>query len=99
MHSGFSPSFHGGSKTASEWQVSWLQGHLTGRAFPKLLSVAVAVFIACYSCGTAKELHLLPFYPCLRGTAPNPCGETIVVCFVADRRDECQREKLGVTAR
>jgi len=26
-----------------------------------------AAFITCYSCGTAKELHPLPFYPCLEG--------------------------------
>jgi len=27
MHSGSGPSFHGGSKTASVWQVSWLGDH------------------------------------------------------------------------
>ncbi len=35
IRSGFGPSFHGGPKTESEWQVSWLQGHLTSRAFPE----------------------------------------------------------------
>jgi hypothetical protein len=28
----------------------------------------------------------------LKGAAPNPCGTTIVVRFVADRGDESQRE-------
>jgi hypothetical protein len=47
IRSGFGPSFHGSPKTASKWQVSWLQGHLTNRAFPESSSGIVAVFIAC----------------------------------------------------
>ncbi len=41
---GFGPSFHGGSETASEWQVSWLQGHLTNHAFPGFIPVAYCGF-------------------------------------------------------
>jgi hypothetical protein len=79
VQTGSDPSFHGGFKTSSEWQVSWLQGHLTCRAFPDISSGIMRLSSPVYSCGSAKDLHLLPFYPCLDGTAPKPVGQTIVL--------------------
>jgi hypothetical protein len=37
-----------------------------------------ATVIACYSCGTAKEFNLLPFYLCLAGHSTKSLFETIV---------------------
>jgi hypothetical protein len=61
IRSGFGPSFHGGPKTAAEWQVSWLQGHLTGRAFPENSSGIVRRSSPVTVAGQRRILTFFPF--------------------------------------
>jgi hypothetical protein len=58
--SGFGPSFHGGPKTVTEWQVSWLQGHLTSRAFPENSS---GIMRRSSPVTVAGQRRILTFFP------------------------------------
>ena len=83
IQSGLGPSFHGGPKTVAEWQVSWLQGHLTCRAFPEyssgIMRLSSPLQLRVSEGFTPSSLLTVP-----AGHGTKSDGQTIMVWFVPD---------------
>jgi hypothetical protein len=59
---------------------------------PRFPQWHVAAFIACYSCGTARDLHPLPYYP--HPSVDAAPDRLVISCeqFINSRRTESQRQ-------